>query len=300
MAETETDLAFFNRRGQRLAGVLSLPQPNGPVPAVLLCQGFSGVKHLVLPEVAAGLAAAGFASLRFDYAGYGESEGEPGWIDPSSRIEDARYAFAALAAHDVVDPTRMGIYGHSYGGPVAICLAAGERRARAVVSTSGPGDGESMLRSLRPSWDWVALRDRLEKERAQVAATGKATEVAIEELTPFSPAFTAAYDELKAGGSGGTSTMESVQPPYRFANLDLFLDLHPEDAARRLGGRALLLINGEDDEVAPVETVAPIYAAAPGPKRWILIPSAGHIDLDAGPGLAEVTRTAAGWFREHL
>ena len=77
----ELELGFDGPRGARLAGVLRLPdeqpEPGSPAPAVLLCQGLSGVKHLVLPEVARALAARGFASLRFDYAGYGDSEGEP-------------------------------------------------------------------------------------------------------------------------------------------------------------------------------------------------------------------------------
>lgn len=296
-AVNEASVSFFNRRGHRLAGVLRLPDEQGPAPAVLMCQGFSGVKHLVLPEIAAGLADAGLASLRFDYSGCGESEGEPGWIDPVSRIEDSRYAFAALAAHDAVDPARLGVYGHSYGGPIAICLTARERRARAVVSVSGPGDGASMLRALRPSWDWISLQRSVEADRSEVATTGHAAEVTLEELTPFSPALTVAYDQLKA--ASGSSTMQSASK-YRLSNVDLMMDLHPDDAARRLDGRALLLINGEDDEVAPIETVAPVYAAAPGPKKWIRLPGAGHMDLDGGPGLAEVIRSTKAWFLDHL
>ena len=56
----ETDVSSFNREGVKLAGVLNLPESasTSSALAMLLCQGLSGVKHLVLPEIAAGLASA--------------------------------------------------------------------------------------------------------------------------------------------------------------------------------------------------------------------------------------------------
>lgn len=295
---SESARTFFNRHGQRLAAVLALPDGAGPHPGVLLCQGLSGVKHLVLPEVAAGLTAAGIASLRFDYAGCGQSDGDPGWIDPAARVEDARFGFAFLAAQDDIDIRRMGIYGHSYGGPVAITVAAAERRARAVVSVSGPGDGATMLRALRPSWDQAELTRRVEEERGRIATTGVTTDVDVTEILPFSPAFLAAYERLKA--EGGSSAMPAAPPRYRLASIDLMTDLHPQDAARRLGACALLMVHGAEDDVAPPGTVESVYAAAPGPKRWVTIPGAGHNDLDAGPGLERAIDLAVAWFGDRL
>ena len=60
------------------------------------------------------------------------------------------------------------------------------------------------------------------------------------------------------------------------------------------------MIHGEDDDVAPVEGVEPVYANAPGVKRWILKPGLGHNDLDADAGLGEAAGEAAVWFEEHL
>jgi fermentation-respiration switch protein FrsA (DUF1100 family) len=294
----ETEVSFFNRDGVKLAGVLNLPASPAPCPAVLLCQGLSGVKHLVLPEVAAGLATAGIASLRFDYAGYGDSGGERGWIDPRARVNDALYAFAWLRGQKPIDAARIGAYGHSYGGPVAIILASREPMMRAVVSVSGPGEGAWMLSSIRTSWDWTAFKQRIEQERVKVATTGQSTLVEITEILPFSPAFFAANEKLKV--RAGDSAKETGTTMFRLASVDAMLDFHPEDAARRLGSRPLLLVHGEDDSAAVIEAVAPIYANAPGPKKWIVIPGADHGDLDAGPGLAQAVRFAADWFSEHL
>ena len=298
----EIDITFYNRQQTALAGVLCLGSPVGTSsPAVLLCQGFSGVKHLVLPEVAAGLAQRGIASLRFDYSGFGESEGQRGWMDPRARVDDALSAFAWLAQHDDVDASRLGVYGHSFGGPVAICLGARELRVRAVVSVSGPGSGTAMLQSMRTSWDWVAFKDRVEAARATAATTGETTEVGINDIIPFSPEFFAAFEQLKA--DGGTSGLEAGSDAnanrFTLASVDAMVDFHPEDAARRLGGRPLLLIHGAEDDTVAIETVEPVFANASGPKRWVIIPDAAHIDLDAGPGLARAITLAADWFSEH-
>lgn len=303
-AAVEEEVRIGTRTGATIAGVLCRPGGGSTdgldkgLPAVLLCQGLSGVKHLVLPEVAERLAAAGFASLRFDYLGYGDSDGDRGWIDPRLRVDDAHHALAWLLAHDATDERRVGVYGHSYGGPVAIHVAARDRRVRAVVSVSGPGDGADMLRSVRAAWDWIAFRRRVDEERARVARGGEPALVAVNDLFPFSPEFLAAYEKLKA--AGGSSAMEKGVGQFFLGSVDAMADFHPEDAARRLAGTPLLVVHGLDDDAAAVETVEPVYRAAPGPKRLELIPGAGHNDLDAGPGLAHAVELATGWFKEHL
>jgi pimeloyl-ACP methyl ester carboxylesterase len=289
----------------RLAAVLSLPEgatSASPAPGVVLCQGLSGVKHLVLPEVAARLASRGLASLRFDYGGYGDSEGERGWIDPRARVKDAIGAFEFMSSHEAVDSARIGAYGHSYGGAVAITLASDQPRLRAVVSVSGPGNGVDLLRSLRPSWEWIAFKRRVEEARARLAATGEGTLVEIDEIFPFSPEFKAAYEKLKrTGGTSAIAAGDGVGTArFYLESVDAILDFQPAEDVRRLGGCPLLLVHGEDDDVAPVETVEPVYANAPGIKRWVVMPGMGHNDLDTDPGLSAVTDLAAAWFTEHL
>lgn len=89
-------------------------------------------------------------------------------------------------------------------------------------------------------------------------------------------------------------------PRYYLLSADRMIEAEPAADARRLGGCPLLMISGADDDVVPVETVEPVYAAAPGPKRWIVAPQSDHNTLDAGEGLEMAGEQAAAWFREHL
>lgn len=299
---TETSVRINTLSGKKIAGLFCHPDGVGKFPAVLLCQGLSGVKHLVLPGIAEALAAHGYASLRFDYRGYGESEGERGWIDPAERVRDASDAFAWLAANNIVDSARLAVYGHSYGGPVAISLASRERLARAVVSVSGPGDGLDLLRACRPAWDWVELKRELVRERQAIADGAEPTVVPISTIFPFSPAFEAAYAKLKAS-QGGTTAQAAGDglgtSAFYLASIEPMLDFHPSDAAARLGPTPLLMIHGEDDDTAPIETVIPVFNAASGPKQMHVVPGADHNYLDS-EGIPLIIERCSQFFAEQL
>lgn len=299
----ETEVRIGTGSGEELAATLTIPKGGSDAgqPAILLCQGLSGVRKAVLPTLAGIFAGKGFACLRFDYLGCGDSDGEPGWVDPASRSRQAALALAWLIGRDEVDPSRVGVYGHSYGGQTAISVAARDHRPAAVVAVSGPGSGSELLRASRAGWDWIAFRDELEKERAAVANGAEPRMVSVDELLPFSPAFMKKWSRLVADGAG-TSAIDAkpALPSYYLLSAERMLEAEPADDAGRLGGCPVLMINGADDDVVPIETVEPVYRAVPGPKRWIRVPGADHNTLDAGEGLRVAGEQAAAWFEEYL
>ena len=114
----------LRRAGLTLRGVLE-KKVDGPAPLVLMCHGFA-TRMDAFPggwfqEYADALTAAGFATLRFDFAGHGSSGGRFDEMTVFSEIEDAaailRYA---LTLPDVTD---IHLLGHSQGGVVAGMLA---------------------------------------------------------------------------------------------------------------------------------------------------------------------------------
>lgn len=106
--------------GDKLCGVLTLPQTS-VVSAVLFSHGWSGVRcgpNGLLKRMADRLSEKGVASLRFDYAGRGESEGDGLAVSLRSQAEDLQRAAAFLRMETGIE--NICICGLCSGGNVAI------------------------------------------------------------------------------------------------------------------------------------------------------------------------------------
>ncbi|WP_030485658.1 alpha/beta fold hydrolase [Nocardioides aequoreus] len=105
--------------------------------AVLLAHGFGGDKT-DLVEQARDTAAEGYVVLTWTARGFGESGGLIHLDDPDYEVADASVLLDLLAARDDVrldaegDP-RVGVAGASYGGALALLLAAADDRVDAIV-----------------------------------------------------------------------------------------------------------------------------------------------------------------------
>lgn len=91
-------------------------------PIVILCHGFGGSRNNALFHgIADGLEKAGIATIRFDFNGHGESEGDFTQMTVPNEVEDARRVYEWLQADGRFG--RIGIAGHSQGGVVTAMLA---------------------------------------------------------------------------------------------------------------------------------------------------------------------------------
>ncbi|MCH5169043.1 MAG: alpha/beta hydrolase [Prevotellaceae bacterium] len=91
-------------------------------PIIILCHGFTGNRNGGLEEsIASSLVSLGIASIRFDFNGHGESEGDFQQMTVPNEIEDARHVYDWVKADGRFG--RIGIEGHSQGGVVAAMLA---------------------------------------------------------------------------------------------------------------------------------------------------------------------------------
>ena len=137
----ERFVEFPNRSGKTLRGMLHLPAATvkRPLPGVVLFHGFTGDRmesHWIFVKCSRTLARAGIASLRFDFYGSGESDGEFREMSLTGEIADGRAAVAFMREQKEVDPERMGLLGLSLGGAVAAALSSSVR-AKAIVLWSG-------------------------------------------------------------------------------------------------------------------------------------------------------------------
>lgn len=136
-------------RGGHLAGTLTLPVKGaGPFGVALSLTG-SGPHfrdgnrtptHPYRPfrEIAAALARKGVAMLRLDDRGVGKSSGDANAATGDDIADDASFAIAWLRSRPEIDPARVGIVGHSFGGEVAPLVAAKDPRLAAVVLMGAP------------------------------------------------------------------------------------------------------------------------------------------------------------------
>jgi hypothetical protein len=131
----ETLVQFRNRRGRWLRGMLHRPEGRRRAPGVVFFHGFTGDRlesHWIFVKCARALARAGIASLRFDFSGSGESEGEFRDATLFTEIADAEDSVAFLRRQKGIDGARLGLTGLSLGGCVAAVIAP-RVRARALV-----------------------------------------------------------------------------------------------------------------------------------------------------------------------
>jgi dipeptidyl aminopeptidase/acylaminoacyl peptidase len=117
----------IKNRGLALRGMLHTPEKvQGKIPIVCMFHGFTGDKlgsHFMFVRLSRLLANKGIATLRFDFMGSGESDGDFVDMTLSKELDDAKVILSYAKSLDFVDTERIGILGFSMGGAVASMLA---------------------------------------------------------------------------------------------------------------------------------------------------------------------------------
>lgn len=136
-----------------LAGSFTYPDKNKKYPAVVLITG-SGAQnrdeeifnHKPFLVIADYLTKNGFAVLRFDDRGYGESEGNHSLANTMDFAEDVRSAVDYLKTRNEVDKNKIGLIGHSEGGMIAPIVASSSDNIAFIILMAAPGvPGDSLL-----------------------------------------------------------------------------------------------------------------------------------------------------------
>jgi uncharacterized protein len=133
----------FQSGGVSLAGTLTIPPGPGRHAAVAFVHGSGPQTRAYLPDLSAMLLHHGVAVLAYDKRGIGQSAGDyPGESPTPSTIDvlarDAEAAVRFLAAQPEIDPSRVGLAGHSQAGWIIPRAAAREPRVRFAVLFAGP------------------------------------------------------------------------------------------------------------------------------------------------------------------
>lgn len=279
MREAEVGIAV---EGAELRGTLATPE-GPPAPGVLLLGGtFSDLRdgdadprhrpdippHGMYRVLAEGLAAAGFAVLRFDRRGCGASSGQR--PDRATEIADAGIAWRWLGAQPAV-AGGWAMIGESAGAYVLCRLvAAGARPEAAVLQgalyRSMDGLIEFNVRRARAYWE------RGPEEREWMWQHARAEYIS----AVTGPAY------LQAIRSGGTGVrIEDERGTFERSVDVIAYDLaHPPADQKQYLACPTLVIHAADDLNVPVEdafdTVRGLWAAGNRDVELTILPRADH------------------------
>lgn len=243
----ESSVSISAAGGATLAATLTVPKgASGKVPAVLLVAGPDAdsrdrpwprlPRSPLFEHLAAHLAGAGFASLRFDLRGRGASTGSASGQSLSQLTQDVGAALAALKAASAVDGGEVYLLSHGWGSVPALSTA---------------GSGIKGLIAIAP-----VIAD-LDEVTVYAGTSGW-------KVSGFSSKFVAAqkkwYEDELAKISAGTYTgTRFLQRPVA-----LWKDLLAFDGTTTLGALSapVLLLRGDQDLETPPEQLKAAAAAA--------------------------------------
>ena len=163
----------FPSAGGTCRGVLyRTDRPSAERPGVvILAHGLSGTRLTQYDRRARRLVQDGVAVLDFDPRFVGTSPGTPRQrIDAFAWLDDLRAAVAHVRSRDDVDAQRVGLYGSSLGGGLALAVAVEDSDIRAIALDVPAIDGmratPSPVRS-RPALLAAVARDVLGRRRGR-------------------------------------------------------------------------------------------------------------------------------------
>lgn len=129
-------VTFQNKEGQTLVGRLEMPVDQEPHNFVIFAHCFTCNKNLTaVKNIGKALTSNGFAVLRFDFTGLGDSEGDFADTNFSGNVSDL-VAAADYLNKEYHAPTL--IIGHSLGGAAALFAAAEITFIKAVATLGAP------------------------------------------------------------------------------------------------------------------------------------------------------------------
>ena len=259
-----TERIEFFSDGARLRGLLRWPDvPSGEPPPVLV-QGPGWLGQASSKRYARwheGFTRAGYAVLVFDYRGFGESEGDPGWIDPEAQLQDIANAVTYAQTRPDLDARRIGGFGMGgTGGGNAIITAARDSRIRCVVCQTVIADGEDWLHRMRREYEGGDYLRRLDADRKRWVLEGSG-----ERVDPRRELMVATPE--RAGSKGHLDS--GLAPEFFLRSADHLLRYRPIDDVHRIAPRGLLLTSVARDAVTPQDHALALYERAGAPKKLI-------------------------------
>ncbi len=265
--------------GFNLAATITKPSAAaGALPAVILIGGsgptdrdetVAGIP--VFGQIARDLVAAGFAVVRYDKRGIGQSGGRAESVTIADYAEDARQVLLWLEKQKGIDKQRIALVGHSEGGLVAMLTAGRERgkvAALALVSTPSASGNDVVLEQQKHLLSKMPIDDAQRAEKIDL------------------------QEKINKAVIKGTGWTDIPLPARRAADTPWFysfLTFNPEKAMDETR-QPVLIVQGElDVQVQPhhAEKLAVMARERKGnkvPVEVVKVPGVNHLLVPAKTG----------------
>ncbi|MGW0215822.1 alpha/beta hydrolase [Micromonospora chokoriensis] len=292
---TTTLANSFTVDGIRCAAWITMPEGPGPHPAVVLAHGLGATHDIMLSQYEQNFAAAGIATLAFDYRHTGASAGSPRQrISMRRHRADVHAALDYLRTRDDVDPNRIGLWGTSLGAMHALRVAAVRHDLAAVVVQCpivyGPAaasrSGLRAVARLTPSILADAVRFLLGRERRYVpivAVPGSIAAVtvpgALEGWDSTTPPGATFDNRIAAANAIGLATVTATRH------------------ARHIAAPLLVCVSNNETLMDPRHAV---LVAARAPRGTARHYAADHFEVYHPPMLSTVLADQTRFLTEHL
>jgi dipeptidyl aminopeptidase/acylaminoacyl peptidase len=276
--------------GLKLSGILHLPEgatPGKKYPAFMVLHGFGSNKESQSSAEPCRLFQSwGYAMLRFDMRGCGDSEGERANLICLEQVRDTSAALTFLQSHPSIDPDRIGCMGSSFGGAVTVYTAGVDKRVKAAISAGGWGHGEKKFRGQHPTPEaWKKFTDMLAAGKKHRAETGKSLMVPRYDIVPIPPHLRNNVNST----SHQLMTAETAQSMFDFMANDVVGNIAP---------RPLLLLHPAQDSVTPTDQSIGLFEHSKQPTELHLISDADHFLM--GENNPRVVRILKDWLDKYF
>ena len=278
------DVSFISGPGLRLAARLYLPSPERDrKTGIVFCHGFGGVKEGTPVGLCDRLALEGYTALSFDYRGFGGSEGPRGHLVPHEQVQDAIHAVEFLSRDFGLHPDRLGIYGTSFGGGIALMACAQLPQIKSAFVTVPVVSGDHWLRSVCRYYEYLDIKQRAHAAVAQKAHTGQMPLVDRFDLVPPDP-----------------KSRERHVVAQQFT-LETFLHVSHHEHLSVVDKIKIPVgvIGIKGDMLVPHEQTEWLYERLVGPKNLFFFPRGYHHSVYAEL-LDPVAERSIDWFNQHL
>jgi hypothetical protein len=289
-------------QGVHLAGTLTIPEGDGPFPAVLLISG-SGAQdrdetlfeHKPFWVLADHLSRRGVAVLRVDDRGVGKSTGNVADATSEDFATDVLAGIAFLKQRPELDAEKLGLIGHSEGGLIAPLAANRSKDVAFVVLLAAPGvpgreiiDHQARLIAEKSGAgpDLIARDEEQRHRMYAILAEHPDDDDARRELVAYYRAQLDALPERERESLGDLDKVARAQvgevasPWFRF-----FLEFDPGEELRKLKIPVLALWGEKDLQVDPEQNLPALRKALKKARNR-------KATLEVMPGLNHLFQTA--------